>query len=230
MVEMVKRFTKDPGTRGWLLDRFAKGTTNYWFAFVADFASAMFFVAWEFVWNAGRFPMVATAFLAGLLLWGLTEYVFHRWVYHQSDGIFGEGHRIHHTEAQTLIAMPWFMTTITVFGLWHICARALGIPCFSSVLAGWLVGFVGYSLVHHSHHHWNLRNGWVRRLKAYHRIHHHFPEFNYGVTMRIWDVVFGTQYRKNASAASGMTRDNGGSRVEAVHEVKPASKVRAYVG
>ena len=28
--------------------------------------------------------------------------------------------------------------------------------------------------------------------------HHQFPEFNFGVTMRLWDNVFGTRYRKFA--------------------------------
>jgi sterol desaturase/sphingolipid hydroxylase (fatty acid hydroxylase superfamily) len=27
-------------------------------------------------------------------------------------------------------------------------------------------------------------------------VHHHFPDHNYGVTMRFWDIVFGTVYRK----------------------------------
>ncbi|HKP95425.1 MAG TPA: sterol desaturase family protein [Fibrobacteria bacterium] len=172
------------------------GTANYWFAFIADFATALFFLAWD-VTVKGYHPFwAATAFAAGFVIWGLTEYVFHRWVYHQAEGIFGAGHNIHHAEAQVLIAMPWFMTTLTMFGLWHFCSRVLGIPCFSSVLAGWLVGFVWYSLVHHSHHHWNLKVLWLRKLKAYHRVHHQFPGYNYGVTMRFWDVVFGTLYRK----------------------------------
>jgi sterol desaturase/sphingolipid hydroxylase (fatty acid hydroxylase superfamily) len=194
---MAKSFETTPETRGWLLDKFAKGTANYWFAFFADFATAMFFLYWEVKVNGGN-PAIAAlvAFPVGFMLWGLTEYVFHRWVYHQNEGIFGDGHRIHHTEAQVLIAMPWFMTTLTMFGLWHLLGRVLSVPYFSSVLAGWLVGFVWYSLVHHSHHHWNVRSSWIRKLKAYHRVHHHFPEHNYGVTMKFWDSAFGTQYRK----------------------------------
>ena len=142
----------------------------------------------------------------GYLSWTLTEYIFHRWVYHQPQGIFGAGHSIHHTEAQVLIAMPWFMTTLTMFGLWQLISRYLGVPYFSSILAGWLVGFVWYSLVHHSHHHWTLRNGWIRKLKAYHRVHHHFPDYNFGVSMRYWDSIFGTKYRKPVPA-EGLGRE-----------------------
>lgn len=187
-------------TRSWLLKRFAMGTINYWLAFVADTASALFFLVWEFLARPMHPILVATAVVGGYLIWTLTEYVFHRWVYHQEEGIFSEGHRIHHTEAMVLIAMPWAMTTLTVFGLWHFLSQMLKVPYFSAALSGWLAGFVFYSVVHHSHHHWNLRNVWFRKLKAYHRIHHHFPNYNYGVTMRFWDLAFGTRYRKPLNA------------------------------
>ena len=182
--------------RHWLLQTFALGRANYWFCFVADLCTALFFLAWDLE-HGFRLWQVAAAFGFGFFLWGLTEYVFHRWVYHQPDSIFGDGHRIHHGEAETLIAMPWFLTTGTMLLLWAGASWYLGVTGFASVVAGWLVGFVWYSLVHHSHHHWDFRL--ARRLKAYHRVHHHFPDSNYGVTMRFWDIVFGTQYRRPAA-------------------------------
>jgi sterol desaturase/sphingolipid hydroxylase (fatty acid hydroxylase superfamily) len=222
---MVKRFIANPAKRDWLLEKYAKGKVNYWFTFCADSATAAFFLAWDFAHNGGRPAWPVVAFALGFVLWGLTEYVFHRWIYHQPEGIFGEGHRLHHEEPRTLLAMPWFLTTLTVFGLWHLMARYLGVPGFSSLLAGWLSGFVFYSLVHHSHHHWNVRNGWIRRLKAYHRVHHHFPGFNYGVTVRFWDTVFGTRYRKAAPMAGSAYPDGG-----EFQEESGFSRVRAYAG
>lgn len=192
---MRKRFETSLDTRGWLLNTFAMGTANYWLAFVADFTTALFFLGWDATHGASPLE-VAGAFGIGFLLWGLTEYAFHRWIYHQPKGIFGEGHRIHHTEAETLIAMPWFITTSAMFAIWYLVSVRLGAQAIASIVAGWLVGFVWYSLVHHSHHHWNIPGAWIRRLKAYHRVHHHFPDHNYGVTMRFWDIVFGTVYRK----------------------------------
>jgi sterol desaturase/sphingolipid hydroxylase (fatty acid hydroxylase superfamily) len=132
------------------------------------------------------------------MMWGLSEYAFHRWLYHQRRGLLADGHRIHHEDPEVLIAMPWFMTTATVFGLWYLCGVVLRLPLISACVAGWLAGSVWYSLVHHSHHHWNLRQSWLRQLRAHHRIHHECPEFNFGVTMRLWDNVFGTRYRKRA--------------------------------
>ncbi len=221
---MEQRFVTTSDTRGWLLDKFAMGTANYWFAFFADFATAMFFLTWEIRFQGRHYSTAGLAFFSGYLAWTLTEYVFHRWVYHQPHGIFGVGHNIHHKEAQVLIAMPWFMTTLTMFGLWQFLSRYLGVPYFSSILAGWLLGFVWYSLVHHSHHHWNIRSGWLRRLKAFHRVHHHFPDYNFGVTMRFWDVVFGTTYRKPAPAMEDL---NGREAASLGTALKPIAAVLA---
>jgi len=182
--------------RHWLLERFALGPWNYRFTFIADVASALFFLAWETQARQARPAFAALGALFGYLLWTLTEYVFHRWVYHREQSLFGKGHRIHHDEPLLPVAMPWFMTTFTVFGLWYACDSLLGIPLFSSLLAGWLIGFVWYSLVHHGHHHWDVPGAWMRKLKAYHRVHHQVPGCNYGVTMRFWDDVFGTRLRK----------------------------------
>lgn len=197
---MRKSLETGPDINQRLLQTFAMGTANYWLAFIADTATALFFLTWQLSHGAG--PLLAGAcFAGGYLLWGLTEYAFHRWVYHQPRGIFGEGHRIHHIKAETLIAMPWFITTATMFALWYAIAVRGGVTGFAGLASGWLLGFVWYSLVHHSHHHWNMRGGWARRLKAYHRVHHQFPDRNYGVTMRFWDTVFGTRYRRPAESA-----------------------------
>jgi sterol desaturase/sphingolipid hydroxylase (fatty acid hydroxylase superfamily) len=181
------------------------GTLNYWFSFFADFSTAAFFLVWDLSHGARPWH-AASAFASGYVLWGFTEYAFHRWIYHQPEGIFGEGHRIHHSEAETLIAMPWFMTTGTMFAMWYCVSRLGGVPLFASMVAGWLIGFVWYSLVHHSHHHWNLRSGWARRLKAYHRVHHQFPDRNYGVTIRYWDSVFGTRFRRTGPESGSEVR------------------------
>jgi sterol desaturase/sphingolipid hydroxylase (fatty acid hydroxylase superfamily) len=182
-------------TRQWILANLASGSKNYWFTFLADSASALFFLGWEL--NSSH-PHPTFAFLAlalGYGTWTLTEYGFHRWLYHDPHGVLGDGHRLHHDQPLAPLAMPWFLTTLFVFTLWYVCALILRWPFFSAGLAGWLLGFVWYSLIHHSHHHWNFRNSWMRKLKAYHRVHHQLPGVNFGVTMRFWDTAFGTLHR-----------------------------------
>jgi 4-hydroxysphinganine ceramide fatty acyl 2-hydroxylase len=50
--------------------------------------------------------------------------------------------------------------------------------------------------MHHSLHHYRLPFAWFRHLQSEHRIHHAMPETNFGVTMRFWDKVFGTEFTK----------------------------------
>ncbi len=179
-----------------LLQRVAYGKINYWSTFIIDFSTVCIFVLYDFIYKEKSLEWGLGALLFGYCIWGLTEYVFHRWIYHEETWVFGMGHQRHHENAQTLLAMPWFMTTSGMALLWIVFVLVLPIPYFSSTLAGWLGGFVFYSLVHHSHHHWTARTPWMRKRKAYHRIHHHFPETNYGVTVLFWDKVFGTRYEK----------------------------------
>jgi sterol desaturase/sphingolipid hydroxylase (fatty acid hydroxylase superfamily) len=187
--------------RTWLLGKFVLSSWNYWFTFVADSLTALFFLGWEIQFRHSSLAWIGLASVLGFVLWGLSEYAFHRWIYHQPEGIFGDGHRIHHEDPLVLVAMPWFMTTITMVALWYPCAEVLNIPYFSAGLAGWLAGFVWYSLVHHGLHHWDMQNPWARKLRAYHRIHHQLPGRNFGVTLRFWDRVFGTYNKKPQSHA-----------------------------
>jgi dihydroceramide fatty acyl 2-hydroxylase len=189
----------------WWVTTFALGPRNYWLTYAADSSSALFFLAWEIGVGRASLGDVALAGMSGYMLWGLSEYAFHRWLYHQRHGMLADAHRVHHEDPGALIAMPWFMITATVFGLWYLCSVILRLPSFAAGLAGWLVGSVWYGVVHHSHHHWATRIPWMRKLRVHHRIHHHFPEWNFGVTMRLWDNAFGTGYRKPKRQAQGKT-------------------------
>jgi sterol desaturase/sphingolipid hydroxylase (fatty acid hydroxylase superfamily) len=120
----------------------------------------------------------------------------HRWLYHRPDSILGDAHRIHHDAPRTLLAMPWFITTAAIFGLWYLGACVARISLLSAGIAGWLAGSVWYSVLYHSHHQWDIRIRWLRRLRTHHRIHHRFPTVNFGVTMRLWDSAVGTRYRR----------------------------------
>ena len=57
-----------------------------------------------------------------------------------------------------------------------------------------MISFLYYELVHHGLHHWTLKARPFRLLRSHHRIHHQFPDRNFGVTMTVWDWVFGTHY------------------------------------
>ncbi len=184
------------GRHGSWLERIAAHKSNYWVGFVSDPATAIFFVFWDASINRAKPVWLVVASCAGVASWTLFEYVFHRWIYHRGDNLAHAGHRMHHDEPRMLIGMPWFLTTGFLWLVWYLFAYRLGLPFVLTFMAGLVTGFIGYSSLHHIHHHFNIRNRWYKKLNGHHQIHHKFPHTNFGVTTRFWDRVFGTTYRR----------------------------------
>ena len=157
-----------------------------------------------------RHPLVGILFyLAGIPVWTLVEYAFHRYVLH---GRFppGEGiiRRFLH---ERLDPLHWEHHERPFDG-WHISGELKDIlPLFfvaapfsflfpgytlPALLAGVVQSYVAEEWTHYFLHFGKSRNRFFRRLKRYH-LYHHSPrgmEKGYGITSGIWDVVFHTQY------------------------------------
>ena len=143
------------------------------------------------------------AFISGVALWTLVEYLLHRFVLHHVPYI-KEAHDAHHQDQQALIGTPiWISLTIMVVFVLvplsfvveqHV---AIGLAC------GLMFGHFWYGGVHHILHHWKIEPGtYLYRLKRHHMLHHHFDEMgNFGVTSNFWDVVFGTDLKVRVAAA-----------------------------
>ena len=184
----------------WLL-RVSESKTNYWATYVVDFSLLSFFLYWDATrMNVGPAAMTAL-FAIGVFSWTLTEYAFHRWVYHLGFAITRAGHEKHHEDPTAYIAMPWPVTPILFLPIQWMLAVQLSANGISSVLAGFFGGFIAYSFMHHSMHHYKMPFAWLRHLQSQHRIHHAIPDANFGVTMRFWDKVFGTEFKKARAQA-----------------------------
>jgi sterol desaturase/sphingolipid hydroxylase (fatty acid hydroxylase superfamily) len=179
----------------WIL-RVSESKSNYWGTYVVDLSLMTYFL----VWDAARLRVsaaeIGALFVLGAFTWTLSEYAFHRWIYHLGFAITRNAHAKHHDDPTAYIAMPWFVTPLLFLPPQQLIGRWLGVHGFSSFLAGWFAGFIAYSFMHHSLHHYKLRFAWYRHLQSQHRIHHAFPETNFGVTMRVWDRVFRTEFTK----------------------------------
>jgi len=91
---MAMNLSLSAHNRSRLLDTFALGRWNYWFTYVADTLTALFFLGYELFYRHTDLGRVAGAVVLGYMAWGLTEYGFHRWLYHQPDGVLGDGHTL----------------------------------------------------------------------------------------------------------------------------------------
>ena len=132
--------------------------------------------------------------ISGYLMWGLVEYIIHRFVLHHVP-FFSAIHKAHHDASDELIGTPTIFSALIFycFVYWP-GAEIFGYRSASALSAGLLAGYLFYVSVHYAVHHFDGGDyGFMRKLKRQHAIHHyHAAEKNFGVTTVFWDRLFGT--------------------------------------
>lgn len=149
--------------------------------------------------------------LAGFLLWTLTEYVLHRYVFHWvNDTAWGKRvhfllHGVHHDYPQDkdrLVMPVGFSAPLSVL-FYALFWYALGGPRFSEpVFVGFGLGYLNYDGTHFAIHHYNFKWSWFKKLKRHHMLHHHAVHGEgFGVSSPLWDLVFRTMPRVKKPSA-----------------------------
>ncbi|TMQ61407.1 MAG: fatty acid hydroxylase [Candidatus Eisenbacteria bacterium] len=154
---------------------------------------------------------VLTAYAAGILVWSLSEYLLHRFVFHYEptqrwlQRVWYLIHGVHHEQPQckTRLVMPpilsiplalfFYVVFLVTVGMILALPRLSG-PSF----AGFLTGYLAYDMLHYAEHHLSMRWGFLKFLKRYHLRHHYKnPNHGFGVSSPVWDVVFGTKPKES---------------------------------
>lgn len=147
-----------------------------------------------------RVPFVSGTlfFLAGILLWTLTEYIIHRWVFHYEPKteigkkIHFLVHGIHHDYPRdaTRLVMPLLVSVPLATFFFYLFMLAFG-SYYLLVFSGFVLGYVSYDSIHYATHHINLKGKIGGFLRAYHLRHHYEDEHTaYGVSTPLWDYIF----------------------------------------
>jgi len=146
---------------------------------------------------------IVAAFAIGTVLWTFAEYLLHRFAMHHlhGRGIMSREHLEHHVHSSWSFSvthlLSWAGMLLVGAVLWLPLGWWMGGPDAGiSLGVGWAVGYFFYEYQHMAAH---LRGPkgrygtWLRR----HHFHHHFghPMANHGVTIPLWDHVFGTHER-----------------------------------
>ena len=143
---------------------------------------------------------VAIGFGAGFALWILFEYLLHRFAMHHlhGRGIMSREHLEHHVGAGWEFSgthlLSWAGMLLVGFVAWlPLGWITVSLAFGASVAVGWTVGYFFYEYEHAMAHLKAPRTRYQRWLRKHH-FHHHFghPMANHGVTLGIWDRVFGT--------------------------------------
>lgn len=150
---------------------------------------------------------IPIAFLFGLFLWTLSEYLLHRFLFHYEpknatqEKIFFMFHGIHHAQPQckTRLVMPPVLSiplAAIFYGLFYLVFNlVLGIPHWvAPTFSGFILGYLAYDMIHYATHHFAMRDGYWKFIKRYHMQHHYkTPTKRFGVSSPIWDSVFQTK-------------------------------------
>ncbi len=147
------------------------------------------------------FLTVAFVFLAGTLGFTFMEYVVHRWVYHPPHGASEEYkemtynmHGFHHDypKDKKRLAMPPILAIIIATSLLFLFELVLGQYSFS-YLAGFVVGYAMYLVVHYTVHMYPPPKNFLKALWVNHALHHYSEDdILFGVSQPLWDYVFRT--------------------------------------
>ena len=149
---------------------------------------------------------VLVVFLAGVLGFTFMEYAVHRWVYHPPHGASEayrkatyKMHGMHHDypKDRRRLAMPPLVAIILATGLLFLFQMVLGQYAFA-YLAGFVVGYALYLMVHFTVHMYAPPRNFLRALWVNHSIHHYSEDdVLFGVSQPLWDYVFGTMPRSD---------------------------------
>jgi dihydroceramide fatty acyl 2-hydroxylase len=141
------------------------------------------------------------AYLVGLLVWSLLEYVAHRGSFHHAPTSRPQVafaylmHGVHHAypDDSRRWVMPLGVTLPTTIALYFAFTWALG-RYGASVFGGFLHGYLAYDLLHYFIHLGRMPGRLGRFLRHYHLAHHYtFPDRHFGVSSPLWDVIFRTR-------------------------------------
>jgi sterol desaturase/sphingolipid hydroxylase (fatty acid hydroxylase superfamily) len=151
--------------------------------------------------NVLGFGETAGLFVAGVLIWSLTEYLLHRYVFHwTNDSPFGRRvhfllHGVHHDypNDKDRLVMPLGASLplgLLFYVLYYFTVGpVLGEPMY----AGMALGYMAYDGTHYAVHHFKQRTRIGRFIRRHHMLHHHADHSGgFGVSSPLWDLVFRT--------------------------------------
>ncbi|KAI8338148.1 hypothetical protein BC941DRAFT_351661 [Chlamydoabsidia padenii] len=172
------------------------------------FAAYQFSISW-----AGGAPLLsAFSFGLGVVIWTLLEYLLHRFLFHVDDYLPDHQiafllhftlHGFHHylPMDKLRLVMPPTLGIALAYPLISL-GHFLFPPLMAyAVIAGGVVGYVMYDCTHYYLHHARVFEYHFKEMKKYHMAHHYKNyEDGYGITSKLWDVVFGTVLQYTGSS------------------------------
>lgn len=146
---------------------------------------------------------ILCAAVLGYLIWTLVEYFGHRYLFHaEFPGELGRHihfliHGVHHDHPSDplRLVMPPLLSAPIMLVSFIIGRLIFGAPLVYPIALGFVLGYIGYDMVHYYVHHAEPKTRLGRTLRRLHMLHHfRDDERGFGVSAPWWDKVFGTAH------------------------------------
>ena len=200
-----------------LLEKFSRSHPITPFGVYVPLIGTLLYRTW-----ARHVPLLSMVGLCvgGLLVWTLTEYVLHRYIFHwYKDTAWGRRvhfllHGVHHdfpNDADRLV-MPLLTSVPLAVIFYTLFYFAFGGMRYAEpFFAGFAIGYLAYDGTHYAVHHFKQTSRIGKLIKRHHMLHHHADhDGGFGVSSPIWDYVFGTmpQVKKLGSTRAATTNNS----------------------
>lgn len=164
------------------------------------FIYAIGLIYWTAIATDLNILQIISLFLGGWFVFTFVEYHVHKRFYHMEPTsekrkeLSYKFHGVHHDfpKDKQRLAMPPIMSIVIGTVLLFILKLFLGKYAFS-FLAGFMVGYACYLIVHYIVHIFRAPNNFFKALWTNHAIHHYQnDEIMFGVSSPLWDYIYGS--------------------------------------
>ncbi|VVC76320.1 hypothetical protein AQUSIP_16310 [Aquicella siphonis] len=172
--------------------------TNVYSYYLVYFTLTVFFITQSirhYSWGH-----VTSGIAGGLIIWSLTEYTMHRFLFHWNPRNLFEKvlvyalHDVHHAYPRDVSrSITPLAASLPLAALFYFIFQAVFGKYAISIFPGFLLGYMIYTIIHDSTHHFPMNFSLAKQLKRHHMRHHYFDNRkNFGVSSPIWDYIFRT--------------------------------------
>lgn len=165
----------------------------------------VYFLYISFLHNNLLSTTIISLFVTGLVVWTVTEYSLHRFIFHYNPKteagqklhfIFHGVHHDYPKDSKRLVMPPSVSIPLALL-FYLVFLEIFGLVYINPFFAGFLSGYLIYDMSHYAFHHLNSRNKLFLFLKKHHMRHHYQDATKgYGVSQPLWDHIMKTDFKE----------------------------------
>lgn len=166
----------------------------------------IFYLSWYAITYELTIGFFCFLFLSGFLIWTLTEYLLHRFIFHyEPSSDYGKKlhfifHGVHHDypNDRKRLVMPPSASIPLALMFFFFFRWVLPNDTVHAFFSGFITGYLFYDMTHYALHHLNVKNPYLQKLKQHHLLHHYSDSSKgFGVSLSLWDKILNSDFEKN---------------------------------